>query len=402
MKKRTVLFILNIGFDKPGSSIHLFNGIFDSFLENNFNIIIIQRVANKCADFSLHLNEKFKDNDNVKVITVVDKRIAKKSFFKRFVGEILYSKKLKKIYKNIGNVDSIFIESTVILSYYTKPLRKIFNCPIIYNCQDIFPENAAILKIIKKDGFLYKWFSKIQNKGYMMADKIITISQEMKETLINTGVDKEKISFTYNWGTIGEYDKSNDDELMKYVNFNHEKFTVLYAGNIGYAQNVEIILEVAKIINNQDIIFYIVGSGSLESELKKKILEYGLKNVNIFGMVPQKLSINLYSKADLNYISLKSGIIKTAMPSKIPNIIASNKPIIFAGNEDSDLSLIFKDIDGFYSLDNDPIQIANLINKICKERNEYNFKGIYDSHFSMKNSLHYVRIIEKLIDDGKY
>ena len=138
MKKRTVLFILNIGFDKPGSSIHLFNGIFESFLENNFKIIVVQRVTDKNSDFKLHLNKKLKDDDNVKVITVIDKHLAKKSFFKRFVGEILYSKKLKKIYKNIGKVDSIFIESTFILSYYTKPLRKIFNCPIIYNCQDIF------------------------------------------------------------------------------------------------------------------------------------------------------------------------------------------------------------------------------------------------------------------------
>lgn len=401
MNKRTILFVLNIGFDRHGPCVHLFNDIFKTFLESNYSVVVIQRVQKLTNNSLAMVDESLIQNNDIRFITIADKHINSTSFVKRYFAEYLYSLKLKNVYKKIQNIDAVFIESTFTLKSYSKNIKKILKCPILYNCQDIFPENASTMGLIKNRGFLYKMFSHSQLKGYENVDKIITISKKMKDTLMNFGVAEEKISFVYNWGTYKKERKDYCDELGKLINFDSEKFNVLYAGNIGYAQNVEIILDVAKKVKNPNIVFYIVGNGSLKEKITDEVTSNKVNNVRIFNAVPQKYSIDLYKKADVNFVCLKPGIINTAMPSKIPNIVASGKPVIFTSDSISDLNDIFENVEGIHFVKSNCDDIAELIDGLSKARKKYNFMPIYDSFFSMKNTVHYVNIINKLIDHGK-
>lgn len=401
MNKKTILFVLNIGFDRPGPCVHLFNDLFKSFIESDFVVVVIQRVGKITDNNLIMVDSSLIDSENIKFITVPDKHINSSSFVKRYYAEYLYSRKLRKIYRKLQNINAVFIESTFTLKSYSKQIRKILKCPILYNCQDIFPENASKMGLIKNNGFLYRWFSRSQRKGYDNVDKIITISQKMENTLVESGVAKSKLSFSYNWGTYSKKEKEYGNNLDSLVKFDSEKYNVLYAGNIGYAQNVEIILDVAKKINNKNIAFYIVGNGSLKEKIINEVRREKIDNVFVFNAVPQKYSIDLYSKADANFICLKPGIINTAMPSKIPNIVVSEKPIIFSLDSTSDLNKIFRETEGIHFVNNNADEIATLIDELSKERKKFDFMPIYDTYFSMKNTAHYVNIIKKLINNEK-
>ena len=111
---------------------------------------------------------------------------------------------------------------------------------------------------------------------------------------------------------------------------------MVYAGNLGKMQNVELILEAAALMkDDEDISFYIVGGGVNEEQLKTFAKEKELNNVTFVGMQPPEEVADVYSAADVNVIPLQKGIIYAALPSKTADCLIAGKPIITCVDEGS-------------------------------------------------------------------
>ena len=111
---------------------------------------------------------------------------------------------------------------------------------------------------------------------------------------------------------------------------------MVYAGNIGVMQNVDIIIEAAKLMkDDNDVWFHIIGNGVYREKLELRASEYGIKNISFWPMQPPELAPVIYSAADVNVIPLIKDVYKTALPSKTATCLACQKPIIFAIGMDS-------------------------------------------------------------------
>ena len=66
--------------------------------------------------------------------------------------------------------------------------------------QDVWPDNAVQSGLIKQGGLLYRFFEAWQRYVYKRADKLICISDDMKEFIVSKGVEEQKIKVIYNWG----------------------------------------------------------------------------------------------------------------------------------------------------------------------------------------------------------
>ena len=139
---------------------------------------------------------------------------------------------------------------------------------LTYNVQDIFPENAAYIGSVK--GIVYKILSAEQRYAYRHADQIITISEDMKELLIEKGADSQKTDVVYNWSytdNLYRYEDVYSEKIAKYLSTG--KFNVVYAGNIGTMQNVDVVVETAKLMQDEeDVHFHIFGDGIYKERLQ--------------------------------------------------------------------------------------------------------------------------------------
>lgn len=245
------------------------------------------------------------------------------------------------------NVDLIFAGSTppfqgIICSI----LKKRKQVPFVYNCQDIFPDSMVVAGLIKEKSFLYRIGERISSKTYKAADRIIVISDEMKKTLIQKGVPEEKIKIVYNWideNVIHPID-INQNKLLTELGVPRYNFTVVYAGNIGYAQGMDIILEAAEQLKeNKEIGFIIFGNGALEDKMKEDVKKRGIDNICFFPLQPYNRVSEVYSIGNACIVSCKEGTGGFAMPSKTWSIMGCGRPVLASFDIGTRLERIIKD-----------------------------------------------------------
>ena len=262
--------------------------------------------------------------------------------------------------------DVAFIDSTPPIQGLKLPIVRLFRKkPVVYNAQDLFPETLSGTGLARSGGLLWKIGQWVSNVTFKNSDKIIAISQDIKRSMVARGVPAEKIEVVYNWVDEKAVQPVSKEENPLYEEFglSRDKFTVVYAGNLGNAQNIGIILQAAKRFNvndndnlNKDLDanlkvggdkktvnvnvkvkvdpqFVIFGTGGLEDELRKEIEKNQLTNVYLFPLQPFERVSQVYSLGDACIVSCKAGLGGSAMPSKTWTIMSCGRPVVASFDE---------------------------------------------------------------------
>lgn len=210
-------------------------------------------------------------------------------------------------------------------------LSRLWRIPFIYQIQDMWPEtlsatgmlkNAAALKTV---GSFAKWV-------YEKATAICVISPGFRDNLIEKGVPADKIHVISNWVDPEAYYVADPDPELAIELGMSNRFNVMFAGNIGVAQGLEVVLEAAKLLRDlKDVQFVLVGDGVALPGLKQTAIDQGLNNVLFLGRYPQDRVPTLYALADVLLVHLKDDpLFRITIPHKTLTYLASGKPILAA------------------------------------------------------------------------
>ena len=244
------------------------------------------------------------------------------------------------------NIDAILIGSTPPIQGLMAGFIGIFrNIPIVYYLQDIFPDSLVGAKLAHRNGLLWKIGRCVENFTYKHVDKIIVVSKDFKQNILNKGVPENKIELIYNWvdeESIIPIEKK-DNPLFEKFGISRENFNIVYAGNLGNAQNIDLILNAAEVLHEEkNINFVIFGSGGNELEIKERIINKGLSNISIFPLQPINMISYVYSLGDVCLVSCKKGFGGSAMPSKTWSIMSAGRPVI-ANFDEGELQQIIEE-----------------------------------------------------------
>lgn len=239
------------------------------------------------------------------------------------------------------------------MSALVKKRRKI---PFVYNLQDIFPDSLVGTGLAKKGGILWKIGRVIENFTYRNADKIIVISEDFKRNIMAKGVPEEKIEVIYNWADENAIHPIADNENPMFEEFgiSRDKFRVVYAGNLGNAQNIGLIVDAAARL--KDVQFVIFGTGGLEDELKARKEKEGIDNLKILPLQPYERVSQVYSLGDVCIVACKPGLGGAAMPSKTWSIMSAGSAVL-ANFDEGELKNILEgrsDVDVDVDVDRKP------------------------------------------------
>lgn len=320
------------GFDRRTPSEHLLVAIVQALYKSGNTVHIIQKDMGGTLP---HLPESL-ENLGVTTDCIPCRLAAKSNFVGRYFVELRYIFKSIRFIKAHKDSMAVFNQSSTVAGFMTYAVKHIIpNARLTYNVQDIFPENAAYIGSAK--GIVYKILSAEQRYAYRHADQIITISEDMKELLIEKGADSQKTEVVYNWSytdSLYRYEDVYSEKIAKFLSTG--KFNVVYAGNIGAMQNVDVVVETAKLMQDEeDVHFHIFGDGMYKERLQHEA--EGLSNISFWPMQPSELAPSIYAMADVNVIPLAPNIYRTALPSKTATCIACGKPIVFCIGRESKL-----------------------------------------------------------------
>lgn len=300
--------------------------------------------------------------------------------------------------------DVAFIDSTPPIQGLKLPLVRLFRKkPIVYNAQDLFPETLSGTGLAKQGGLLWKIGMWASNVTFRNSDKIIAISQDIKRSMVARGVPADKIEVVYNWvdeKTVLPVAKE-DNPLFEEFGLSREMFTVVYAGNLGNAQNISIILDGAKELPN--VQFALFGTGGLENEVRERIEKEGLTHVHLNPLQPYDRVSLVYSLGDVCIVSCKEGLGGSAMPSKTWTIMSCGRPVIASFDEGELKEILEINNCGVFSHAGNVEEFVAAIKQLAANREKCEEMGINARQFILDNltkevgAKKYVDIIKSVV-----
>jgi glycosyltransferase involved in cell wall biosynthesis len=202
---------------------------------------------------------------------------------------------------------------------------------------DVYPDAITELGILKRQSPIIRLWTKASQRVFARSKNIFTITEGMKE-LIRSYAGEKQITVVPLW-TDNEFLKPLPDEENSFIK-QHKltgKFVVLYSGNIGLSNDVEVLADVAKLVNMKNIIFVIIGSGARKKQLEDRVKKEGINNFLILPWQDVTCLPFTLSAARLAVVALGKGASKLAIPSKLYSLLSVGVPILGITGQDSDL-----------------------------------------------------------------
>lgn len=220
----------------------------------------------------------------------------------------------------------VFQLSPVMVGIPATIIKKKQKIPMLFCVQDLWPESLSSAGGIKNK-LILKTFGKLTTYLYKNSNKILISSEGFRNSITKKGDFNDKIRFFPNW--IDKIDKSIPDNccLPKLP----DGFIVMYAGNIGDAQDIQAIIKSAELLrDNEKIKFVFLGDGRMKGFLVNEIQRKDLgKTVSYMGRYPLETMPYFLSKANVLLLSLKdTEIFSLTVPSRLQAFMAAGKPVV--------------------------------------------------------------------------
>lgn len=311
--------------------------------------------------------------------------------------------------KDARTCDVMFVASTPpIQGAMAAFVKKSSNIPFVYNLQDIFPDSLVGTGLAKKGGLLWKIGRVIENFTYRNADKIIVISEDFKKNIMAKGVPEDKIVVVYNWvdqNAVVDIPREQNKLIEKY-GLDPNKFYVTYCGNIGLTQNMEMLVEVAKAVEaNEEIHFVLVGEGAFKKELEKIIEEKNIHNITLLPFQPYEDISHVFSLGDVGIIISKPGVGANSVPSKTWSIMSASRPVL-ANFDENEIKSILQDNEcGVFTKAGDKVAFTDAIiwlyenREKCKEYGKNGRQFVMDNLTREVGTAKYVEVIKSVVNN---
>lgn len=292
----------------PGGHFYKGYGIFKSDC-NNFNGVNIIRVP---------LIPRGEDS------TV---RLALNYISFAFLGSILAPILCREKY----DMSLVYGMSPILMALPALVLKKIRGVPAVLWVQDLWPESVSATGKVKSR-LVIGIIKKIVRFIYRNSDRILVQSKAFTSSIRDMGADAGKILYFPN-SAEDLYHPVNPESCTPERSKMPGGFCVMYAGNVGRAQDFGTVLTAAeKTSVHKDIHWIIIGDGCMSSWVKNEIKRGGLtETVHLFGRHPIESMPRYFSLADAMLVTLKKDpIFALTIPAKMQSYLACAKPVIAA------------------------------------------------------------------------
>ena len=206
--------------------------------------------------------------------------------------------------------------------------RSLRRVPCVVNVQDLFPQSVIDLGILRQPA-LIRIFRGLERFVYAHADAITVHSPGNQRHVLSCGGRADRTRVIHNWvDTEHIRPGSRDNDLRQELGLDN-CFVVSFAGVIGFSQDLDTVVEAARLLRaHADIRFLLVGDGVEKERLQRKAQGYGLDNVVWLPMQPRERYPLVLHASDVGLATLRADVKTPVVPSKILSIMAAGRPTV--------------------------------------------------------------------------
>ncbi|MEO8418816.1 MAG: glycosyltransferase family 4 protein, partial [Methylophilaceae bacterium] len=268
-------------------------------------------------------------------------------------------------------------------------------CPVVLWVQDLWPESLSATGYVR-NRIVLQWVERVVRFIYRHVDLLLAQSEAF------VGPVSAMASGTpvrYYPNSVDESFSTPSTATVPDIAGLGRGFSLMFAGNIGTAQAVEVIVEAATLLKGHaDIQFVVVGDGSRREWMLQEVSKRGLDNLHLPGRFPMETMPGFMQKASVLLVTLADQeIFRATIPSKVQAYLAAGRPIL-ASLDGEGAKLVSASGAGLTVPAEDGVALAEAVLKMyhmpSHEREELGAKGrlYYTQHFS------HDMLVDQLID----
>ncbi len=211
---------------------------------------------------------------------------------------------------------------------------------------DTYPEILSASGKIDAGSFSYSILQSTKNWIYKMAEGIIVVGRDMEVLARSqTAGLNSRIATISNWAELETVFPDHDCATKFRANHGLEdKFVILYAGNMGYPNDLETIVAAAETLKlERRVQFVFLGGGAKLRWLRQRVVTHSLSNVTILDAKPRSEQNEFLNGCDLGIVSLVDRMKGVSVPSRTYNLLAAGKPILGIVDPESEVGFVIRE-----------------------------------------------------------
>lgn len=351
MENKKKILIHSLIFSPDGvSTAYLYNDIALAFKQANYDVVVLSTTPHfnivpeqlekqpmKWGVWGLYKKSFF---EGISVYHVPQKKF--KSTILRLIGFVYWHIVSFFVGLSIKNVDVILSPSPPLtIGRLNNWLGKLKDCKVVYNVQEIYPD------ILNKPetNLVCRFLRGMEKRVYNKSTAVTTIDKVFYNTIIDRFEDKSKLHIIPNFVDTGLYHNGvSTDELDQNLFPQNENIKLLYAGNIGFAQDWEPLVRLAEKTKDLPIEFFLIGMGVKKKWVEDQKTVRKLDKLHILDYQPRELMPAILAYSDLQYIFMTPEQEGMGFPSKVYTIMACGRPLLVCSGENTPIVNFLKPV----------------------------------------------------------
>lgn len=408
------ILIHSLVFSPDGvSTAYLYNDIALAFKEAGYDVVVLSTTPHfnivpeqlekqpmRWGIWGLYKKSMF---NGIPVYHVPQKKF--KSTLLRLIGFVYWHIVSFFVGLTIKNVDVIVSPSPPLtIGRLNNWLGWLKGCKVVYNVQEIYPD------ILNKpaSSLIHRYLRGMEKRVYNNSTACTTIDQVFYDTIIDRFKDKSKLHIIPNFVDTELYHSGVSTGILDKTLFpDNNNIKLLYAGNIGFAQDWEPLVRLAEKTKDLPIEYFLIGMGVRKKWVEEQKAIRGLDKLHILDYQPRLLMPAILAYSDLQYIFMTPEQEGMGFPSKVYTIMACGRPLLVCSGENTSIVKFLKPIGcakivTSHDLEYKTDEMAKWLSSITREElRNMGLKGesvIQQTYTKEKVTKKYVDLIDSLLE----
>jgi glycosyltransferase involved in cell wall biosynthesis len=189
----------------------------------------------------------------------------------------------------------------------------------VVDVRDVFPDIAIAMGVWKADSLIARAVEWLARRVYARADLIVAVTPTAISQIALRGVEASRLVLARNAAEKSTVTRPQSGQT--------NGLTAIYAGNLGVATDVDVLVDAAALVADTGITIEIVGGGAQQAHLEARVRDEGVANVRLTGSVARQDAMAKLAAADVSIVPLRKGI-EESVPTKVYDSFAVGCPVI--------------------------------------------------------------------------
>lgn len=394
------------------STAYLYNDIALAFKKAGYDVVVLSTTPHfnvvteqmekqpmKWGVWGLYKKSLF---EGIPVYHVPQKKF--KSTLLRLIGFVYWHIVSFFVGLTIKNVDVIVSPSPPLtIGRLNNWLGRLKGCKVVYNVQEIYPD------ILNKSetNIVHRYLRGMEKRVYNNSTAVTTIDQVFYDTIVDRFNDRSKLHIIPNFVDTELYHKGVSTIGLDNKFFpKNDSIKLLYAGNIGFAQDWEPLVRLAEKTRDLNIEYFLIGMGVKKKWVEEQKAVRCLDKLHILDYQPRHLMPAILAYSDLQYIFMTPEQEGMGFPSKVYTIMACARPLLVCSGDNTPIVNFLKPVGCAklvtnHDLEQKTDEIAQWLSTITREKlRDMGIKGeavIKQSYTKDKVTKQYVELVNSIL-----